>query len=101
MSNPIKIRFKPEETTPVAHIGAGEFRRSFVRSEQPFEVAEEEWPTLERTGLFEVAPAALPPPPVEKKEAVPAEPEKSANTDAVDESSATDTQAVKKSNKKK
>lgn len=52
----LMIRFKPEEKTPVAHVGAGEMRRTFERKKQPFEVSAEEWPVLERTGLFEIVP---------------------------------------------
>lgn len=55
----LRILFKPEVTTPVARIAVGEFRRSFARVEQPFEVTDAEWEMLQSTNLFEVAPEAV------------------------------------------
>jgi hypothetical protein len=39
----------------------GEYRRSFDRSQQPFEATDEEWAGLQRTGYFEPVNDASPP----------------------------------------
>jgi hypothetical protein len=57
----LKIRFKPEVKSPTARVAQGPYRKSFDRSQQPFEVTESEWEShLEPTGLFEVVPAKKP-----------------------------------------
>jgi hypothetical protein len=50
----------------------GEYHRSFERKDQPFDVTDEEWKTLKRTGQFE---------PVQAAPAAPAESEGQSTTD--------------------
>jgi hypothetical protein len=55
------VRFKPEQKSPTAKVSQSNYRRTFDRAKQPFEVTESEWSLhLERTGLFEVVPEKKP-----------------------------------------
>lgn len=51
----MKIQIKADEKSNEIHIGEGSYSRTFKRSEQPFEVKDEEWAILSRTKLFEPA----------------------------------------------
>lgn len=50
----MKLRIKEEISSPTVDVGEGEYRRRFARTDEPFEVSEEEWALLRRKDLFEL-----------------------------------------------
>lgn len=64
----MKIRFKEKESSPKADVRSGYYRRTFVRSEQPFLVTKTTWERfIKPTGLFEAVQEKKPPQTTEDK----------------------------------
>ncbi len=51
----MKVNFAPSFITDTLDFQNGEYSRKFERKDQPFEVTDEEWATLARTGHFVAA----------------------------------------------
>ena len=49
----MKIKFAEDIKSDTLDFQNGEYRRSFDRKEQPFDVTDEEWLALQATGYFE------------------------------------------------
>jgi len=51
-----KVQFKSDSTAQVVEIANGEYRREFVRDEQPFELTNDEWRLARKCHDLEVVP---------------------------------------------
>lgn len=56
----MKIKFKESFTSPAAEVAFGSKVYYFERAKQPFEVPDNHWPALERTGHFEAVEEEAP-----------------------------------------
>ena len=58
-----RIQFKADAQSDKVEVKNGDYRRVFERADQPFNVKDEVWPMLRRTGHFEEAKAEKKAPP--------------------------------------